>query len=129
MPPDLHYLSLGDVAQRIRSRELSSVEVTRAILDRIDKLEGKLKSYAIVTSESALKQAAQLDGETASGRSLGPLHGVPIAVKDLCNTAGVPTAAGFCKRRTREVPRRSSWGRPTSRFSLGISGGPGGPSK
>src|SRR5262249_36205212 len=95
MPSDLHYLSLGDVARRIRSRELSSVEVTREILDRIDKLDGKLKSYAIVTSESALKQAQQLDAETTSGRSLGPLHGVPIAVKDLCNTAGVATAAGM----------------------------------
>jgi len=95
MPSDLHYLSLGDVARRIGSRELSSVEVTRAILDRIDKLDGKLKSYAVVTSESALKQARQLDAETTSGRSRGSLHGVPIAVKDLCNTASVPTAAGM----------------------------------
>jgi amidase len=95
MPSDLHYLSLCDVAQRIRSRQLSSVEVTRAILDRIDKLDRKLKSYAIVTADHALKEAAQLDAEATSGRSRGPLHGVPIAVKDLCNTAGVPTAAGM----------------------------------
>ena len=60
---------------------MSSVEATRGILDRIDKLDGKLKSYAIVTSANALKQATQLDGETTSGRALGPLHGVPISFK------------------------------------------------
>jgi amidase len=94
MPGDLHYLSLDEVARRLKARELSSVEATKSILDRIDHLDPKLKSYARVTPERALADAARCDVETAAGKSRGPLHGVPIAVKDLCNTAGVATAAG-----------------------------------
>jgi amidase len=96
---DLHYLSLDEVARRLKARKLSSVEVTRAILDRIEALDPKLKSYATVTPERALQDAARLDAETAAGTSRGKLHGVPIAVKDLCNTAGVPTAAGMAIHR------------------------------
>src|SRR5258708_20641903 len=94
MPADLHYLSLDEVARRLKARKLSSVEATKTILDRIDRLDPKLKSYARVTPERALADAARLDAETAAGTSRGPLHGVPIAVKDLCNTAGVAPAAG-----------------------------------
>ena len=54
MSADLHYLSLDEVARRLKARKLSSVEATRAILDRIDKLDPKLKSYATVTPERAL---------------------------------------------------------------------------
>src|SRR5437899_2925871 len=95
MATDLHYLSLDEVARRLKARTLSSVEATRAILDRIEVLDPKLKSYATLTPERALQDATRLDAETAAGTSRGPLHGVPIAVKDLCNTAGVPTAAGM----------------------------------
>lgn len=95
MPTDLHYLSLDEVARRLKARSLSSVEATRTILDRIEKLDPKLKSYATMTSEHALQEAARRDAETADGTSRGPLHGVPIAVKDLFNTAGIPTAAGM----------------------------------
>ena len=94
MPADLHYLSLDEVARRLKERKVSSVEATKSILERIDRLDPKLKSYARVTPERALADAARLDAETAAGKSRGPLHGVPIAVKDLCNTAGVATAAG-----------------------------------
>ena len=95
MQADLHYLSLDEVARRLKARKLSSVEATKTILDRIDKLDPKLKSYARITPERALADAARLDDETAAGKSRGPLHGVPIAVKDLCNTDGVATAAGM----------------------------------
>ena len=95
MPGDLHYLSLDEVARRLKARTLSSVEATSSILDRIERLDPKLKSYARVTPERALADAARLDAESAAGKSRGPLHGVPIAVKDLCNTAGVATAAGM----------------------------------
>jgi amidase len=94
MTAELHYLPLHDVAQRIRAGQLSSLDVTRTLLDRLDRLDGRLKSYAIVTPDLALRQAAELDAERAAGRLRGPLHGVPIAVKDLCNTAGIATAAG-----------------------------------
>ncbi|MBV8187575.1 MAG: amidase [Alphaproteobacteria bacterium] len=96
MTPEVHYLSLSDLANRIRNGHLSSFQVTRAVLDRIEKLDRRLKSYAAVTPDRALSVAAQLDEEAGDGRRIrGPLHGVPIAVKDLCNTAGVATAAGM----------------------------------
>src|SRR5258708_35302981 len=95
MLSDLHYLSLDEVARRLKARTLSSVEATRAILDRIDKIDPKLRSYATLTPDRALQDAARLDAETAAVTSRGPLHGVPIAVKDLCSTAGVATAAGM----------------------------------
>jgi amidase len=107
MSSDLHYLSLDEVARRLKARTLSSVEATRAILDRIDKIDPKLKSYATLTPDRALQDAARLDAETAAGTSRGPLHGVPIAVKDLCNTAGVPTAAGMAIHR-RNVPDKDA---------------------
>ena len=96
---ELHYLSLDEVARRLKARSLTSVGTTGAILDRIDRLDPKLKSYATVTRDAALAEAAARDAETAAGRSRGPLHGVPIAVKDLCDTAGVTTAAGMAIRR------------------------------
>jgi len=99
MPADLHYLSLDEVARQLKARQLSSVEVTRAILDRIARLDPGLKSFATLTRERALADAAARDAESAAGKSRGPLHGVPIAVKDLCNTAGVPTAAGMAIHR------------------------------
>ncbi len=99
MPDDLHYLSLDEVARRLKARKLSSVEATQAMLDRIGKLDPKLKSYATLTPERALADARRLDAETAAGKSRGPLHGVPIAIKDLCDTEGVPTAAGMAIRR------------------------------
>jgi amidase len=95
MPADLHYLGLDEVAKRLKARHLSSVDATRALLERIERLDPKLKSYATLTPDHALAEAAARDAETAAGSSRGPLHGVPIAVKDLCETAGVPTAAGM----------------------------------
>ncbi len=92
---DLHYLSLIDVGRLIQSRALSSVEVTRAMLERIGRLDGALGSYATLTPERALEAAAQADREIGLGMLRGPLHGVPIAVKDLCHTKGIPTAAGM----------------------------------
>ena len=107
MSSDLHYLSLDEVARRLKARKFSSVEATQAILDRIEALDPRLKSYATVTAERALQDAARLDAETAAGKSRGRLHGVPIAVKDLCNTAGVPTAAGMAIHR-QHVPARDA---------------------
>ena len=69
--------------------------VTRAQLDRIAALDGALGSYAQVMTEVAMAQAEAAEAEVAAGRYRGPLHGVPIAVKDLCWTKGFPTAAGM----------------------------------
>jgi len=95
MNDELHYLELLDVGQRIQRKELSPVEVAQAQLDRIAQVDGALKSYVIVMAEQALADARRAEVEIAKGEIRGPLHGVPLAVKDLCWTAGVPTAAGM----------------------------------
>ena len=92
---DLHYLELLEVGRLIQSRELSSVEVTKAQFARIDQVDGALKSYVRVMTDSALAEAGRADAEIAKGQLRGPLQGVPVGVKDLCWTQGVPTAAGM----------------------------------
>jgi len=92
---DLCLLDLVEVGRRVQAGKLSSVEVTRALLDRIARHDSRLKSYATLTADLALAQAKQADAEIARGEIRGPLHGVPIAVKDLCNTKGIPTSAGM----------------------------------
>lgn len=90
----LHYASLVDVAARLRRREISPVELTRAQLERIDRLEPGRRAYALVLREQALQQARRAEADIQAGNYRGPLHGVPIAVKDLMFTAGVPTRGG-----------------------------------
>ena len=92
---DWHYLELLDIGRRIQAKEISSVEATRAQLARIQQLDGALKSYARLMPDSALADARRADAEIAKGEIRSPLHGVPIGVKDLCWTKGVPTAAGM----------------------------------
>lgn len=92
---ELHYLELTALAAELRARRLSPVEVTRAMLDRIAALDGRLHSYATLTADLALEQARQAEVEIGRGDWRGPLHGVPIAVKDLCYTKGIPSAAGM----------------------------------
>src|SRR4029079_9672457 len=92
---DLCYLGLVEVGQQIHAKKLSPVEVTKAMLDRVERLDGKLKSYAYVMPHSALEEAAVAEKQIASGRIKGRLHGVPIAVKDLCWVKGAPAAHGM----------------------------------
>jgi amidase len=91
---DLARLDLAALADRIRGRALSATEATRAMLARIERLDPALRAYALATPELALAQAAEVDVRLARGEPVGPLAGVPVAVKDLCWTRGVPTAAG-----------------------------------
>ena len=88
-----HYLELTELSRRIHARDLSPVEATKAQLGRIEKLDGQLKSYAHIMAEAGLLQARAAEAEIMRGEIRGPLHGVPIAVKDLCWTQGVPMAA------------------------------------
>ena len=90
----LHYQTLSETCRQLKSGALSSVEVTEHLLDRIKNLDPSLKSYVRVLADSALSTAQRLDTERSAGKPLGPLHGVPIAVKDLLFTAGIPTASG-----------------------------------
>ncbi|RCG25556.1 amidase [Streptomyces diacarni] len=89
-----HELSLAAAAEAIRTRRLSPVELTEAVLDRLDRTEPLVGAYATVTAERALYTAHEAEREIAAGRPRGPLHGVPMGVKDLIDVAGVPTTAG-----------------------------------
>lgn len=93
-PHALHDLALADVAAAIRDGELTSADVTRQTLDRIAALEPRFHAFAEVRGEAALAEAVAADARRARGESLGPLHGVPVAVKDLCAMAGTRTRAG-----------------------------------
>jgi amidase len=104
---DLHRLSLVEVAGLVERLEISPVELTRHMLARIEAKDRELHCYFTVTAESALAEARVADAEIVAGRYRGPLHGVPIAVKDLCDTAGVRTTAGTRVMATR-VPSRDA---------------------
>ena len=95
MNSDIAFLGLVDLGKLIAKRKLSSVEVTRAMLERIESLDPKLQSYVAVLETAALKDARRADRDIKAGKKRGPLHGVPVAVKDLCNMTGVATTAGI----------------------------------
>jgi amidase len=95
MSTPLHYRSLVDLSSALRRRKLSSAEVTSALLDRISALDSQTRSYVTVMAEPAMAQARAADEEIARGEWRGPLHGVPIALKDLCFTKNAPTTAGM----------------------------------
>jgi aspartyl-tRNA(Asn)/glutamyl-tRNA(Gln) amidotransferase subunit A len=91
---DLCYLTLYQLSERIRAKEVSPVAVTEAVLGRIERLNAKLNAFITVMADQALADARSAEDEIASGKYRGPLHGVPIGVKDLCATKGVRTTAG-----------------------------------
>jgi amidase len=94
MTEPLHYKTITELSGLIKSGEMSPVEITEAQLSRIEAIDGKLKSYATVMADQAMAEARQAEAEIKAGGYRGPLHGVPIAVKDLCYTAGVRTMGG-----------------------------------
>ena len=104
---DLHYLSIDAAGPLIKARKLSPVELTKAYLQRIDALDDTLHSYIHICSESALHQAHAAERDIQNGNYLGPLHGIPIALKDLFDTEGIPTTYG-CRVYKNRVPREDS---------------------
>jgi aspartyl-tRNA(Asn)/glutamyl-tRNA(Gln) amidotransferase subunit A len=95
MPPDdLTRLSIAEAGDLLRRRALSPVELTRAHLDRIQRLDRDLLAYLTVLQEGALAAATAMEQEIARGQYRGPLHGIPIALKDLVMTRGVRTTCG-----------------------------------
>ncbi|OKI07315.1 amidase [Streptomyces sp. CB02923] len=88
-----HQLPLTEAARLIADRSLSPVELTTSVLDRIAAVDPKAGAYVTVTAEAALHAAAEAEREIAAGHHRGPLHGVPVALKDLIDVAGVPTTA------------------------------------
>ncbi|GEL17982.1 amidase [Pseudonocardia asaccharolytica DSM 44247 = NBRC 16224] len=102
-PVEPYELRLSEAAERIRSRELSPVELTDSVLGRIEALDERVGAFAAVMGDRAVGAARAAEQEIAGGRYRGPLHGVCIAVKDLLDTAGVPTTSSS-RTRADNVP-------------------------
>jgi aspartyl-tRNA(Asn)/glutamyl-tRNA(Gln) amidotransferase subunit A len=104
--------TIVELAPRLRRKEVSPVELTRACLDRIAKLNPSLNAFITVTAETALAEARTAESEISRGEWRGPLHGIPIALKDLIDTAGTRTTAASALYQSRvpaedaEVVRR-----------------------
>jgi aspartyl-tRNA(Asn)/glutamyl-tRNA(Gln) amidotransferase subunit A len=94
MTGDLTRLTIAAAAARIRARELSPVELTEACLSRIEAVDGRLNAFITITGDEALAAARAAEDEIAAGKYRGPLHGIPVALKDLFAVAGVRTTAG-----------------------------------
>lgn len=92
--PAVVYQSIGELAKKIESKQISPVELTESYLDRSEKLGPKLNAYARLTPEIALEQARAAEKEIHRGHYRGPLHGIPYAAKDLLAVKGVPTTWG-----------------------------------
>ncbi|MEO7178152.1 MAG: amidase [Allosphingosinicella sp.] len=103
----LHDLSLTEASERLRAGTLSPVELTEAMLARIEALGPRLRAFARVTPERALEDARRAEEELKRRQYRGPLHGVPIALKDLADTAGIATEAGM-KALAGRVPEEDS---------------------
>jgi aspartyl-tRNA(Asn)/glutamyl-tRNA(Gln) amidotransferase subunit A len=87
-------LALSEASQLVRTKKMSPVELTQQCLSRIERLNPKLNAFITVTADSAVAEARQAEAEVRHGRWRGPLHGIPIALKDLVHMAGVRTTAG-----------------------------------
>lgn len=99
MSDDLCLLPLADLARLIAERQVSSVALTAAYLDRIAAQDGRLHSWITVAADDALREAALADAALARGAGFGPLQGIPVGIKDLIDVAGLPTTAGSAHRR------------------------------
>ena len=93
MATELHYLTIGEASGLLRDGKLSPVELTRAFLDRIEALDERLECYITVLRDEAMAEARQAEAEILRGEYRGPIHGVPIALKDLYDTEGARTTA------------------------------------
>jgi Asp-tRNA(Asn)/Glu-tRNA(Gln) amidotransferase A subunit family amidase len=94
MHDELAFMPATEMADAIRAKRLSPVELTRAMLERIDAINPSLNAYVLVTPDMALEAAKAAEAAVMRGDQLGPLHGVPISIKDLFDVKGLPTTKG-----------------------------------
>ncbi len=87
-------LTVTEAARQVRDKTLSPVVLAQSLLDRIDRMDSDLRSWVTIDREEVLRAARQREVEVEQGGQLGPLHGVPVGLKDIFNTAGMKTAAG-----------------------------------
>ncbi len=90
----LCFLTISKLSKLIERKEVSPVEVTASFLERIDQMDGQINAYITVLEDEARKSSQEAERAILSGNYLGPLHGVPIAVKDIFMTKGIRTTAG-----------------------------------
>ena len=93
MTSTLHFLTIAGASELIRLRKLSPVELTRALIERIEAFDSQVNAFITLTPERALDQAREAESEIAAGRYRGPMHGIPFGLKDIYNTAGIRTTA------------------------------------
>ncbi len=91
---DLCFTPATKLSQMIRNKEISATELIETVLERIEASEPEINAFATLTAETARETAAEADAAIASGAAVGPLHGIPVTIKDLSMTAGVPTERG-----------------------------------
>ena len=87
-------LSATEAAEKIRQGEITSEDLVKACLERIEQVDGDVQAWAHLNPEYALKQARMLDAQRQAGGPIGPLHGIPVGIKDNCDTDGLPTENG-----------------------------------
>src|SRR5579862_4844701 len=107
MPMDIPFSTIAELGRAYDQRELSPVEVTRALLDRVATHDGKLNSFIRVTDDVALAEAKAAEAELMAGERRGPLHGIPYGLKDVIETAGI-TTTGHSKLRQDHVPKEDA---------------------
>jgi Asp-tRNA(Asn)/Glu-tRNA(Gln) amidotransferase A subunit family amidase len=104
---DIAFATVTQLSRWIESKQLSSERLTHIYLERLERFNPKLRCAITITRDQAVKQAKQADAEIAQGKDRGPLHGIPFGVKDLLDTAGIPTTYGAEPYRNR-IPREDS---------------------
>ena len=91
MPQDLYFLTIAEASKLIKSKKLSPVDLTSAYIDRVIRLDNELHAFILLLEDAAMAEAKKAEAEIAAGKWKGPLHGIPIGLKDIYNTAGVAT--------------------------------------
>ncbi|MGH7562076.1 MAG: amidase [Gemmatimonadales bacterium] len=105
---DLAWASVADLGELLRTRQVTSEELTRLALERLRKFDGDLKTVVTYTQERALRQAREADREISRGRIRGPLHGIPWGAKDLLAVPGYPTTWGSPLYKEHERPETAT---------------------
>ncbi|MDB5526631.1 MAG: amidase [Rhizobium sp.] len=96
---EIAFTPAAELSAAMRSKEISPVEVTKSVLDRIDRYDGQVNAFATLMAESAMETAREAEAAIMRGDTLGPLHGIPTTIKDLALTKGVPTQFGSQMRK------------------------------
>ena len=104
---DLHYMSIAEAGTLIRDKELSPVEYVKVLIERAEAVNPLLDAYVLATPEVALRQAEEAEAEITAGNWRGPMHGIPFALKDIYDTAGIRTTA-HSKQLINNVPKHDA---------------------